>query len=202
MVRGRIVCFEGIDGSGKSSLIQRVSEELVARGCIVYIPNKYSCQELGVLIEKEFKKEEPDLSLLALLFAADRKFSMKFLKDKMIQDETVVIYDRYYFSSIVYQGYLSCYLGQDVSPLWVELLNRYCVHPDKIVYVDVSVEEAHKRILSRGGYDNIFESYTFLSNAKKAYEIELKRYGGSVFTVDSEKDFEQNVCSVLNFILS
>lgn len=189
------VVFEGIDGSGKTTLLRLVAEELVARNNIVYHIPGYVVPGLKEIILKELQEPEPDQRYLALLFAADRVKQTEIIKDVQLRQETVVLASRSFLSGLVYQS-----IKSDLAMTWLETVNNFCVEPDKIVYCDISVDEALKRVAVRDEND-AFEEYEFLTAAKKSYETILKRYGGQVLVVDTEKSIEKNVKKIVDFLV-
>jgi dTMP kinase len=106
-------CYEGSDGSGKTTMAKNLANSLVNEGIPVILTTEPSRGEIGMFIrEKIFPKggtplEYDDLSLL-LLFLADRvEHGKKLEKARARFPEAVIISDRYDLSTNVYQYLLT-----------------------------------------------------------------------------------------------
>ena len=193
-MKGMYVVFEGIDGSGKTTLLREAAEELVAKGNLVYHIPGYTVPEIKSIIIPELQRAEPDQLYLSLLFAADRAKQTEFIKDLQLQQDTVIMASRSYISGLVYQS-----IRSDLTMTWLETVNRFCIEPDKIIYCDISVEEALKRVSIRRETDG-FEEFEFLTSARTAYEKLLKQYDGRVLVVNMEKPMEKNIKKIVEFL--
>lgn len=104
-----LIVIEGLDGSGKSTQINRLEKYLTARG--------YRCRQLhfprsdspvyGELIARFLRGELGDIHqvnpyLVALIYAGDR-FDFKPALEKWLNDGDIVLFDRYVFSNVAYQ---------------------------------------------------------------------------------------------------
>lgn len=195
-MKGFYAVFEGVDGSGKTTLMEAVAAKIAALDGIIYrIPGSV-VPELSKLWKKEMARAEPNQRYLALLFAADRMRQAEIITEKQYNSDIVILADRSFLSSYVYQG-----ISSGISSSWLEIVNKFCVEPDKIIYCDVSIPEALRRIAIRQDGECSFEREEFLKEAKKQYEAILKGYGGKVFTVDMEQPPEENAERVLQFLL-
>jgi dTMP kinase len=194
MKKGMYVVFEGIDGSGKTTLLREVAEVLVAKGDVVYHIPGYVVPELKTLLIKEMHQPEPDQRYLALLFAADRAKQTELIKELQYKQDMIVMASRSFISGLIYQS-----IQGDLAITWLENVNRFCIEPDKIIYCDLSVDEALKRIALRGEADS-FEKREILEKAKTQYELLLAKYGGRVLVVNTEKSMERNVKKIVEFL--
>ena len=149
------IVFEGIDGSEKSTQIQLLKEWLEANGFEVETLVEPTDSEVGKLIRKLL--QHPDAmsdkfqKVLALLFAADRMLIM----DKLEDESKVLISDRSFISSLVYQD----------PTEWVEVLNRYAKKPDLLILLDLDV----KKSVARTSGEDTFENVEFLTGVKDNY---------------------------------
>ena len=109
------IVFEGIDGAGKSTQIQRLKEWLEANGFRVETLVEPTDSEVGKLIRKILQRpnamSDRVQKTLGLLFAADRMLIM----DKLEDESKIIISDRSFISSLAYQE----------PAAWIEVLNRY-----------------------------------------------------------------------------
>lgn len=97
-----LIAFEGIDGSGKSTQIRRLNEYLCAKGyrtCLTAEPTN------GVY-GREIRNANPRLDPITerKLFLQDRKEHLSTLILPALAQQKIVLTDRYFYSSIAYQG--------------------------------------------------------------------------------------------------
>jgi dTMP kinase len=152
------ICLEGIDGSGKSTQITRLEEWLSDIGQKVYRVREPTGSDVGLLLrnmlESSNATEENVQRTLALLFAADRTILMKEI-EKAESDGKVVISDRCFYSSMVYQN----------DGEWISEINKYAKRPDITILLELETETALERC---DGKDH-FENRDFLENVRGKY---------------------------------
>ncbi len=152
------ICLEGIDGSGKSTQIKLLEKWITDIG---YKPLKVSeptDSEVGILIRKMLKSQNASELIfqrtLALLFAADRMTLMEKI-EKAESEGKIVISDRCFYSSIVYQN----------DDLWISQLNKHVKIPDLTILLDLEIDIA----LERCERKDHFENKVFLERIRKKY---------------------------------
>ena len=166
------ICLEGIDGSGKSTQILLLEEWLKECGFEVMRVFEPTDSDIGRLIRKMLR--DPDATgenfqkTLALLFAADRMVLMDEIRAAE-ESGKIVISDRSFYSSIVYQN----------DPSWLYELNKFVKISDMVILLDLDVETALKRC---EGKDS-FENKVFLEKIRERY-IELAEKN-DFFVIDS-----------------
>ncbi|GAB4382343.1 dTMP kinase [Methanothermobacter thermautotrophicus] len=167
------ICFEGIDGSGKTTHAALTASWLRENGYMVHEVREPTDSNIGSLIRSMLSSPDartPDVQrMLALLFAADRLT----LRSKIEGDwaEDVVVSDRCYYSSMVYQG----------PEEWICEINRFAPRPDVVILLDIDVEVAMERC---GGTDE-FEDPSYLAGVRERY-LELADKKG-FYTVNAER---------------
>ncbi|MFZ8831127.1 MAG: dTMP kinase [Thermodesulfobacteriaceae bacterium] len=148
---GILVVFEGIDGVGKTTVHKALAERLKNNPNIVfsYEPTNgaYGKKLREALKNGNFPKEER-LSL----FIKDRLEHVKSLIIPSLREGKLVILDRYYPSTIAYQGAE----GFDFKEL-LTLNETIAPTPDLVIYFDLPVEVAVNRLKERGNEFSIFE---------------------------------------------
>ena len=136
------VAVEGIDGSGKSTVIGLLAEMLPR----VYVTKEPSDGPIGRLIrEWALRGGSIDPHVDALLFAADRIEHYKREIEPKLRENFLVVTERYIESSIAYQG------AAGVSIEFIKYVNSSVPRPDLTVILDVDPQIAVERIARRGG---------------------------------------------------
>lgn len=185
------IVIEGLDGSGKTEL----SKQLVAhyRNLLgatavlqTYEPHNDFCA--GVFIRQALRREitVSDRTLM-LAYAANREDHLQREVLPFLQHpNAVVICDRYYLSSLVYQS------TPDISMDEIMSVNRQARRPDLTLFLDVSLETARQRRQIRGGMVELFDSRAEAMRAKYDKAIAfLQARGECIERIDANGDIEQ-----------
>lgn len=167
--KGRFIVFEGIDGSGKSTQIQKIHVQLEKKKVPVTSTFEPTDGPIGSLIRQMLAGEvEVDQRTIASLFAADRTDHLvnreKGVK-ALVDQGRVVLCDRYYFSSYAYH---SLYMKMD----WVihaNALNVEILRPDATIFIDVDPETCLKRILANRDSLDMYEKIDILKQVRDNY---------------------------------
>ncbi|MCE4619984.1 MAG: dTMP kinase [Desulfurococcales archaeon] len=169
------LAFEGIDGSGLTTHSRLLVERLSKRGYRSFYSKEPTNGPIGRLIRELLaSRDEPDHVMMALLFAADRRWNYYSSPNSirgMLERGYIVVSDRYKYSSIAYQG---AFAGID----WVWSINSRVPHSDAIIYIDVPVDVALRRVRERARNGAVIEAYeerAYLEKIKEAYEEVLER---------------------------
>lgn len=161
---GRLLAFEGIDGSGKSTQARKLAEYLRAQGREVLLTREPTDGPWGRKIrEARFKERlSPEDELHA--FIEDRKQHVTEEIAPALARGAVVIIDRYYYSTAAYQG------ARGLDPQQLLATNRaFAPKPDVVVLVDVTPEQALARISSRGEGQDLFETKAALTAVRENF---------------------------------
>lgn len=147
--KGKFIVFEGTDGSGKSTQLKLLGKYLKGKGIPVFCTREPTDSPFGGLLRACLTgRIETDEETIAALFAADRldhiRNGVNGILAKLAAGTTVLC-DRFYFSSLAYNGGLA-------SSEWVETLNAPAmeVRPDLTIFLDIPVEESMDRVSVRG----------------------------------------------------
>lgn len=202
------VVIEGLDGSGTTTQAQRVTAALRARGQAVNLSCEPTDGPIGQLIRQmismEIAIEEAGeerrpmgRETLALLFAADRLYHLEAIIEPALQRGEWVISDRYYHSSLVYQGDVD---EEDrVDYEWVRQINSRARQPDMTVFLQADVELSLSRLAGRESFD-IFESRQKLTRLQKRYEEVmgfLAAQGQAILRLDAARPAEELTDQIL-----
>lgn len=167
--KGKFIAFEGIDGSGKSTQIQLLSNTLRKMGIFCYTTMEPTDSPIGSLIHQIMTgRIKTDNKVIAGLFVADRLDHL--LNDvngvlAKINEGTTVITDRYYFSSYAYHSI-------DMPMEWVIQANsqsKSILQPDINIFIDVDPDVAIERIAKNRFHQELFEKKVRLIEVRKNY---------------------------------
>ena len=144
--KGLFITFEGIDGCGKSTQLNLLSEYLKSEGLEVVITREPGAKGLGEKLREILLNYEGDVSsnCEAFLFLADRAQHIDTLVKPAIEAGKVVLCDRHTDSTIAYQGY-----GRGVDLEQIKMLNRIATSglvPDLTFVFDLDVEISQMRV--------------------------------------------------------
>ena len=187
---GKFIVFEGIDGAGKTTQVELLAKHLRSLGREVSLSAEPTTLESGKAIRRALSgAEKKSVCQLAAMFVLDRiahnidsEIGIRALTAKGID----VISDRYYYSSLAYQGAATDY-G------WVKQMNIGAPEirrPDLCIYLDLLPEQSLERI-SRGResveiYENL-EKLTSVRNTFLSVIEDLRAEGESIYIVDANR---------------
>lgn len=188
---GILLAFEGGEGAGKSTQIERLAERLRAEGRDVVVTHEPGGTDLGRGVRELLLDGTSGLSprAEALLFAADRAQHVDTVITPALHAGKVVITDRYVDSSLAYQG-----AGRKLTVDEVLRLSRWAtggLRPDLTVLLDVPAEVGLARAGRRGSADRLErESIEFHERVRRGFrvlaEAEPRRY--AVLDATAEPD--------------
>ena len=141
--RGVLLALEGVDGCGKSTQAELLATALRARGLEVVLTREPTDSSLGRLIRDYFQGSERYLSPKEELnlFMANRREHVAEVIDPALAEGKIVISDRYYYSSVAYQGALG------LDPDRIRAQNEVmAVRPDLTVILTLPVAQALARL--------------------------------------------------------
>jgi len=151
MSHGLFITFEGSEGCGKSTQVQRLAARLERAGVRVLVTREPGGTAIGEKIRDllQFAPESfamtPETEVL--LFGASRSQLVRETIQPALEKGTIVISDRFFDSTTVYQG-----VARKLSPEIVETLNTFAIasaRPNLTFILDVDVATARARMLRR-----------------------------------------------------
>lgn len=179
MDRGLFITFEGIDGSGKSTQFNMLKEYLEQKGVDYIVVREPGGTTIGekireILLNKKNDKMVSRAELL--LFEAARAQIVEEKIKPSLEAGTTVLCDRFFDSTIAYQGY-----ARDLGLDRVMDLNMYAtdgLEPDVTFLINVTPEEALRRRGVRGEADDRMEALGmgFQTKVANGYLEAAKRY--------------------------
>lgn len=153
VVGGLFVVFEGIDGTGKSTQLHLLVEKLQESNFAVvstFEPTKgpYGRKIRELFVNREAVSHDEELEL----FIADREQHVKEVIEPALADGCVVVCDRYYLSTIAYQGV------NGIDPEIIMEKNKNFPVPDLAVILEIDPAQSIHRIRNhRNENPNSFE---------------------------------------------
>ena len=148
-----LIAFEGIDGSGKSTQAAMLGEVLRREGREVVLTREPTHGPHGTKIRQSFTTGRLTAQEELDLLVADRREHVGSLIKPALERGAVVIIDRYYYSTVAYQG------ARGLDPRGVLELNRsFAPKPDLVFLVDLDSRVALERISARAGGRDLVET--------------------------------------------
>lgn len=164
---GILIAFEGIDGSGKSTQARRLAAFFQEMGVPAMLTREPTGgpwgQRIRVLIRTGRHGITPEEEYR--LFVNDRKEHVEQEILPALREGKWVIVDRYYFSTMAYQGALG------LDPLRIKKENEaFAPVPDLLILLDIAPEEAISRIeKSRSETPDHFEGMDYLTRVREIF---------------------------------
>lgn len=169
--KGLFITFEGIEGSGKSTQIEKFCDYLGSEG----IDHVRTIEPGGTQIGNEIRKvllsvEHSGMSPMTelLLYAASRAQHVSEVIRPALEKGIIVVCDRFSDSTLVYQGF-----GRGLDKDMISELNRLCtdgLSPDLTFILDVDVETGLRRNRSANKVDRLeLETVEFHKKVRKGY---------------------------------
>lgn len=155
---GIFVSLEGIDGCGKSTAARYLVEYLKSIGLNAMFTREPGGSHLAEQIRQIIINESMSSMTELLLFQAARYDHIENVIKPALNNGFIVVCDRFIDSTYAYQGY-GRGLINEVLELEKIVLKGF--EPDYTLLFDVSVEEAHKRLVKRSGDDTTNELSRF-----------------------------------------
>lgn len=180
------ITLEGIDGSGKTTLAKKLVETLRAKG--------YNCAYLrepgGTPVSEQIRtialQDDIHLHTEFFLMQAARAELVQTVIKPLLRNETLIVCDRYYLSTMAYQG-----ISGEMHKLMVHLIDAGLFpKPDYTIFLDVPVDVALERIRASRDASDKFEQDAFLQGVRTRY-LQCVEQGDrfvkkSIITIDSK----------------
>jgi dTMP kinase len=164
---GRLIAFEGLDGCGKSTQIERLAARLLAAGCEVVTTREPSGFPSGQRIREMARSGEPLAAEEELRwFVEDRRVHVDEVIAPALRAGQIVLTDRYYLSTVAYQGAR----GFDYQEILGNSEDEFPI-PDLVVLLEIDPQIAFERVHARGSeIEGVFEQREFLSKVASVFD--------------------------------
>ena len=194
------ITFEGIDGSGKSTQIQKLAKFLKNLGFDIIITREPGGSVGGEEIRNlllQGKVDRWSAETEILLFTAARRDHLERIILPALRDGKIVIRDRFTDSTRMYQGMRGPKLRELVDRLTDEVID---CDPDLTIVIDIDLEISLKRAKSRKTVEERFEDFgvELQKNMRKGFIDLSKEFSSRIEVVNGH----QSVDDLANDIFS
>ena len=205
--KGYFISFEGIDGSGKSTQIQKLARFLETLGFDVLITREPGGSVGGeeirnLLLQGNVDRWSAETEIL--LFTAARRDHLERIILPAMEDNKIVICDRFTDSTRMYQGMR----GPNLRNL-VDMLNEKIINcdPDLTIVIDIDPQISLKRAKSRETDEERFEDFgvEMQLNMRKGFIELAKEFSNRIEVVNGQQsvdDLSKDICSIVKAKLS
>jgi len=192
MNKGIFITFEGPDGSGKTTQIERLAKHCKWLGYEIVLTREPGgtviSEKIRDLILNPEYKEESEITE-ALLFAAARAQHVAEKIKPALSRGAIVLCDRFLDSSIAYQAYARG-LGDDVLSI-----NMFAIQgcaPDLTFFLDLDPRIGQERQIARGKLDRLEQDgLVFQQKVYAGYKELVKRFKERFRVIDADRDIDQ-----------
>ncbi|MBR5886913.1 MAG: dTMP kinase [Akkermansia sp.] len=192
-LRGCLVVFEGIDGTGKSTQIKLLAEYLRERGKEVVTDFEPTRGEWGMKVRHAaLSGERLGIEEEINCLLQDRREHVREFIEPALERGAWVLLDRYYLSMMAYQGAS----GVNVEDIR-EMNEEFATIPDVAFWLDIPVETAMERMNARGNGKDAFENEPFLQACAAIYSaMEMPWF----FRIEADGSIEETQAAIQQVI--
>ena len=192
------LAFEGIDGSGKTTLIDELSKKLTESNVDFNIVREPGGSKLGEGIRELLLSHDYDVDPTseALLMSASRAQLIQEIVKPAINDGQVVITDRSAYSSVAYQG-----VGRDLGYQKIYELNDLAIDsfwPEKVILLDIDpkISLSRQKVADRIGSGEI----SFFNKVRDGYLQLAEDFSDKFLVLNAEDSQQQNFKKVSEWL--
>jgi dTMP kinase len=161
-----LIAVEGIDGAGKTTQVRMLREALERGGEVPVVSKEPTNGPWGKIIKESATAGRLSVEAELEAFLNDRTEHVGELITPALEHGRIVILDRYFYSSIAYQGSR----GASVEEVKALMESRFPI-PDVVFVLDIDPAIGIHRIAhSRGEEPNHFEDRTNLAKAREIFQ--------------------------------
>lgn len=190
--KGKLIVFEGIDGTGKTTQIKHLALALEKRSYTVVATREPTDGVFGRKIRELYVSREGVSPADELeLFLADRREHVSQVINPALAEGKIVLTDRYYLSTAAYQGAA----GMDYLEI-IAANEKFAPRPDLVLLLDIAVSASVQRIQDlRQESLNAFEQEDNLTKVDRIFKAMVYSY---IKTIDGS----QSVGAVHNSVMT
>ena len=200
--RGRLIVLEGIDGAGKTTQAERLASHLTAQGREIVRTAEPTPFASGVALREalggKVKKSECEMAVMFVLDRIAHNLHPTEGIEAYLSRGIDVICDRYYYSTLAYQGHTTDYA-------WVRSMNLDCPEirrPDLCIYLDLTPEQSLERIQKGRDSVEIYENRETLERVRRAFFAVFEDLGSHdrIAVVDAYRSPEEIADEIANLV--
>ena len=182
MREGRIIVLEGIDKAGKGTQCKLLQNDIMKAGfnCKILDFPDYSTP-IGKEIRLFLDRRRSYSSQVQHMLLSVNRWEKKEEIEKMLQNGTIIIMDRYYQSNIVYG------LSNGLDLNWLINLDKGLPKEDIVIILEIDPATSYKRV--NRNRDLFEKNLEFLSNVKQNYQKLSQVYNWKI--VNGEENVEK-----------
>ena len=200
--KGYFISFEGIDGSGKSTQIQRLADFLRSLSFDIVVTREPGGSVGGEEIRKLLLQGDVDrwsAETEILLFTAARRDHLERIILPAMKNGQIVICDRFTDSTRMYQGMRGPKLKKLVDMLDKEVIGQ---DPDLTILIDIDPGIGLRRAKSRETVEERFEDFglELQKKMRKGFLNLSKQFSNRISVIDghqSEDNVSKEICSLV-----
>ena len=192
------IAFEGIDGSGKTSIIENLSDILNSQNKEHTIVREPGGTSVGEGIRELLLSHDYQVNPLAeaLLFCAQRSQLIEEVVLPSLNNGVVVLSDRSAYSSVAYQGE-----GRGLGYEKIYQLNDISIQsnwPERVVLLDIDPEVSLSRqqVADRIGSDKV----EFFQKVRNGYLKLAEEFKDSFLILNAENNIDVNIEAICNWL--
>ena len=192
------IAFEGIDGSGKTSIIENLSVILKSQNKEHTIVREPGGTSVGEGIRELLLSHDYQVNPLAesLLFCAQRSQLIEEVVLPSLNNGVIVLSDRSAYSSVAYQGE-----GRGLGYEKIYQLNDISIQsnwPERVVLLDIDPEVSLSRqqVADRIGSDKV----EFFQKVRTGYLKLAEEFKDSFLILNAENNIEENIEAICNWL--
>lgn len=203
MKKGLFITLEGPDGSGKSTVAKLLHEYIDGLGIL----NAFTREPGGTAIGENIREilldndnYEMTSRTEALLYAAARAQHAEEKIQPLLDNDYIVLSDRYVLSSLAYQGH-SRGLGIET----IMEINEFAMgdtYPDLVLFFDVDPEIAlGRKYINREGDRLENEGKEFHNKTYEGYEKAIEKYSKNIVKIDANGTVEETLKNCIDVVM-
>lgn len=201
-MNGKLIVFEGPDGSGKTTILKKVNEKLTDEGYKLTLVREPGGTDISEKI-REIIIDNDNINMAAktesLLFAASRAQLVEEKLRPALANGEIILCDRFVLSSLLYQG-----VGRGLGVDEVKAINDFAIgdiKPDLTIFFNIDYKTALLRKRANFSADRLEnEDFDFHKIIFDAYLDIADRYKDDIKQVDATRSIEEVSTDVLKLI--
>lgn len=201
-MNGKLIVFEGPDGSGKTTILKNVNQKLTEQSYNIRVVREPGGTEISEKI-REIIIDNDNINMAAktesLLFAASRA---QLVEEKIrpgLENGEIILCDRFVLSSLLYQG-----VGRGLGIDEVKKINDFAtgdINPDLTIFFNIDYKTALIRKRANFSPDRLEnEEFDFHKKIFDAYLDIAEKYKDDIKQVDATRSIDEVSSDVLKLI--